>query len=336
VSLRSLPVGQIKLAGRDPQAFFSDRLQKLTDLARATPAAEGDARLVQEVAALGEGLFELLLPPELQTLYWEQIRPLVDQGVIKTLLINSDEPWIPWELIKPYRWNDADDSEQTGPFLVEQFTLSRWLARPLPPEVSVKQAALVMPDLNLLHVQEERDFFTALAQQHQLQLQGPLQLHDEVIASLRAGGFQLLHFATHGVFNADDAERSELHLGDQSLTPADLVGSDLRGLRAARPLVFLNACESGKADLALVGAGGWAHKFFAEGRASAFVGTLWEVSDDLAADFSRLFYNGLVEGKTLGEALRAARLQIRDQEPGNPTWLAYALYGDPNAKVTFG
>jgi hypothetical protein len=336
VPVRSQPAGQIKLGSRDPQAFFSDRLQKLTDLARATPAAELNERLAQEVAALGEGLFELLLPPELQTLYWEQIQPLAAQGVIKTLLINSDEPWIPWELIKPYRWNDADDSEQSGPFLVEQFTLSRWLARPLPPGVNVKQAALVMPDLNLLHVQEERDFFATLAQQHSLQLQGPLQQYDEVIDSLRAGGFQLLHFATHGTFNAADAERSELHLGGQNLTPADLLGSDLRGVRSARPLVFLNACESGKEDLALVGAGGWAHKFFADGRASAFVGTLWEVSDDLAADFSRLFYSGLVEGKTLGEALRAARLQIRDQEPGNPTWLAYALYGDPNAKVTFG
>jgi hypothetical protein len=38
----------------------------------------------------------------------------------------------------------------------------------------------------------------------------------------------------------------------------------------------------------------------------------------------------------LGEALRAARLQIRDSQPSNPTWLAYALYGDPNGKVTFG
>jgi hypothetical protein len=332
----SQPVGQVKLASKNPQAFFSDRLQKLTDLARSTPAAEVDQRLVQEVAALGEGLFELLLPPELQTLYWEQIQPLVEQGTVKTLLINSDEPWIPWELIKPYRWNDADDSEQRGPFLVEQFTLSRWLARPLPPPVNVKQAALVMPDLDLLHVQEERAFFDTLAQAHHLQLQGPLQLHGEVIDSLRAGGFQLLHFATHGAFNAGDAERSELHLSDQNLMPAELLGSGLAGLRKARPLVFLNACESGKEDLTLIGAGGWAHKFFADGRASAFVGTLWEVSDDLAADFSRLFYNGLVEGKTLGEALRAARLQIRDQEPGNPTWLAYALYGDPNAKVTFG
>jgi hypothetical protein len=334
--LRSLPVGQVRLAAKDPQAFFADRLQKLTDLARAAAGAGSSERLTQEIAALGEGLFEVLLPPEFQAIYWEQIAPLAAQGAVKTLLINSDEPWIPWELIKPYRWNDADDSEQSGPFLVEQFTLSRWLARPLPAGVSIHTAALVMPDLDLLHVQEERAFFDTLAQTHHLQLLGPLQLHDEVIDSLRAGSFQLLHFATHGVFNAADAERSELHLDDQNLTPADLVGGDLRGLRKARPLVFLNACESGKEDLTLVGAGGWAHKFFAEGRATAFVGALWEVSDDLAAAFSRHFYSALAAGSTLGESLRAARLQIRTEAPANPTWLAYVLYGDPNARITFG
>jgi CHAT domain-containing protein len=125
-------------------------------------------------------------------------------------------------------------------------------------------------------------------------------------------------------------------LGDGSLTPADLMGGDLSGIRTRRPLVFLNACHSGQVALGLTGLGGWADKFFREARASAFVGTLWEVSDDLAAEFAHTFYTLLADGKPLGEALRAARLHIRDKEQANPTWLAYALYGDPNGKVTFG
>ncbi len=336
VPFHAQPVGQITLTEKDPQAFFTNRLQRLSELAATIPAGADTARLVQEVASLGEGLFELLLPPELRTIYWEQIKPLVESGVIKTLLINSDEPWIPWELIKPYRWDDANDTDETAAFLVEQFTLSRWLARPLPAGVAVKQVALVMPELDLTNVQEEKAFFDDLAQQRHIQLQGPLQSRDEVLDSLRAGSFQLLHFATHGSFDAENAQQSELSLSDGSLTPADLMGSDLRGMRAAHPLVFLNACHSGQVALSLTGLGGWAEKFFHEARASAFVGTLWEVSDDLAADFARLFYTGLADGKPLGEALRAARLQIRDSQPANPTWLAYALYGDPNAQVSFG
>jgi CHAT domain-containing protein len=101
-------------------------------------------------------------------------------------------------------------------------------------------------------------------------------------------------------------------------------------------MIFLNACHSGQVALSLTGLGGWADKFFREARASAFVGTLWEVNDELAALFARSFYSGLAGGLTLGEALRAARLHIRDSQPSNPTWLAYALYGDPNGKVTFG
>jgi hypothetical protein len=276
------------------------------------------------------------MPPELQAAYWDQIKPLVDKGIIKTLLVNSDEPWIPWELVKPYRWNDADDSEQKAGFLVEQFTLSRWLARPLPEGVEVKQAALVMPNLNLIFVQKEKEFFDEFSLQEHFDLQGPLQARDEVIDSLRTGGFQLMHFATHGAFDETNAEQSELSLADGSLTPADLMGGDLRGVRKARPMIFLNACHSGQVALSLTGIGGWADKFFREAKASAFVGTLWEVNDELAAEFARSFYSGLAQDLTLGEALRAARLHIRDSQPSNPTWLAYALYGDPNGKVTFG
>ncbi len=334
--LRSQPAGDLKLTDKDPQAFFTNRLQRLSDLAAAMPDSTTDGRMVKEIEALGEGLFELLMPPPLQKIYREQIKPLIDKGELKTMLIISDEPWIPWELIKPYLWNDASNSEEKADFLVEQVALSRWLARPLPPALEVTAAALVAPDVNLPSVQAETNFFTGLSSQHHLTLQGPLDERDKVIDSLRDGEFQLLHFATHGSFDAANADQSELTLGDGSLTPADLMGGDLRGIRKQRPLVFLNACHSGQVALSLTGLGGWADKFFREARASAFVGTLWEVSDELAAEFAASFYTALAEDKTLGEALRAARRQIREKEKANPTWLAYSLYGDPNGKVKFG
>ena len=183
--LRSQPLGEIKLTEKDPQAFFANRLQRLSDLAAAAPDSTTDGRMVKEIESLGEGLFELLMPQELQTVYWEQIKPLIDKGDVKTLLIVSDEPWIPWELIKPYFWNDASNVEQKAEFLVEQVVLSRWLARPLPSELVVTGAALVAPDVNLSNVQAETSFFTKLAQQHHMKLQGPLDARDAVIDSLR-------------------------------------------------------------------------------------------------------------------------------------------------------
>jgi hypothetical protein len=41
----------------------------------------------------------------------------------------------------------------------------------------------------------------------------------------------------------------------------------------------------------------------------------------------------LLAGETLGEAAGMARNTIRS-EPGDPTWLAYTVYGDPAATVT--
>ena len=300
--LRSQPVGDLKLTEKDPQAFFTNRLQRLSDLAAAIPDSTTDGRMVKEIESLGEGLFELLMPPPLQKIYWEQIKPLIDKGELKTMLIISDEPWIPWELIKPYFWNDASNTEEKADFLVEQVALSRWLARPLPPPLEVTAAALVAPDVNLTSVQAETTFFTELSSQHHVTLQGPLDERDKVIDSLRDGEFQILHFATHGSFDAANADQSELTLADGSLTPADLMGGDLRGIRMRRPLVFLNACHSGQVALSLTGLGGWADKFFREARASAFVGTLWEVSDELAAEFAASFYTALAGGQDAGRS----------------------------------
>ena len=40
-------------------------------------------------------------------------------------------------------------------------------------------------------------------------------------------------------------------------------------------------------------------------------------------------------GQTLGEAVTAARQAI-SRKTGDPTWLAYAVYGDPLARMTAG
>ena len=54
--------------------------------------------------------------------------------------------------------------------------------------------------------------------------------------------------------------------------------------------------------------------------------------------FAHAFYDGLLglngqEPQTVGEAFQAARQAIKAQDPDNPTWLAYVLYGDPNGRV---
>jgi hypothetical protein len=331
---------EVVLTSKDPMTFLTADLEELSRLAAAvTPATpQGEQEAARDwFTQLGEGLFEDLLPKTFQERYWTQIRPLQQQGKLRTLLVISDEPWIPWEIIKPYRWDPATGREETEDFWVETYQMSRWLAgRGLAPGVAISAAALVLPDVGLAAVAAEKEFFARLAADYRLDVGAPLQARDEVLRTLMTGGFQLLHFATHGNFNSVDAGESEIVLVDASLRPNDLRGSGLRGIRQARPLVFLNACHGGRTDFGLTGLGGWADKLFNEAWATAFVGALWEVNDELAAQFSSEFYRCLAAGATFGAALQAARRALRGHCASNPTWLAYTLYGDPNATAPIG
>lgn len=340
VGYHTTEMGTIELTAGDPMSFLAQELDRLSQMAaqatgELTP--EDEQALMQELEIMGEGLFEQLFPQPLQDAYWTHIKPLRERGVIKTLLVTSDEPWIPWELVKPYSYDRRTDQEYSDDFLVESFEMCRWLAGRGPvATITVQNATLIMPNVGLPFVDLEKDFFNTLATQRRIQIGGPLQMRQEVVDILLRGGFQVLHIATHGNFNREDADRSELVLIDAALTPGDLQGRLLRGIRRSRPLVFLNACHGAQTAFGLTGLGGWADKMFKEAGVSAFVGALWEVNDKLAVEFSRTFYSNLVAGKTLGEALRTARTHVRELNAANPTWLAYTLYGDPNAKVTIG
>lgn len=340
VPFRWQPMGEINLAARDPADFLASTLDRLSDLAAGAADLTPDQQqaVEAEIVRTGEGLFEQLMPAPLQDAYWKVIQPLRAAGKISTLLITTDEPWIPWELIKPYRFNAFCNEEEKDEFLVEGFTLCRWLAGRGPAaSVTVQTAALVMPELDLSYVQQEKTFLEQWAAGQHVACGAPLQHRGDVLNLLANGDFQVLHVATHGSFNRDDPDQSVLELADgDTLKPVDLQGSGSSGLRRSRPLVFLNACYGGRLAFGLTGLGGWADRLFYDANTSAFVGALWEVNDELAVAFSQTYYSNLAAGKTLGEALRLARLKVRDLNPANPTWLAYTLYGDPNAVVKFG
>lgn len=122
-------------------------------------------------------------------------------------------------------------------------------------------------------------------------------------------------------------------MADGTFDPVDLASAaQLRSLRGTRPLVFFNSCRSA-GEIDWFGASlGWAPQFLQAG-AGAFVGTLWPVRSESALRFADAFYRELLEeGEPLGRASLHARRAIRDQH-GDPTWLAYAVYGSPAATV---
>lgn len=116
----------------------------------------------------------------------------------------------------------------------------------------------------------------------------------------------------------------------------DLARAGKQAVGARRPLVFLNVCSAGRQGRSLTGLGGWVQAWVERSRAGAFVAPLCTVEDRLAHRFAEVFYDALGAGQALGRAARTAREAVKAERPDDPTWLAYSVYGHPNARVEWG
>ncbi len=276
------------------------------------------------LAAKGAHLFTSLFPADLQRLLWSL------RNRIHSVQVQSEEPWIPWELCKLCGQDNGRVVE--GPFLCEAFALTRWLPGiALKPSLKLTQMAVVVPaDSGLTFAPREREYLLSLAAgSRQVKRVPPTFV--ELRAALASGEYDGWHFSGHGGFRGTDPNTAAMYLENQDppLTPEDLSG-EVSNLGKAKPLVFLNACQIGRSALSLTGIGGWAKQFLAAG-AGAFIGAYWSIYDKPALDFAQAFYSRLLSGMPIGKAAQEARLTIKPA--GDPTWLAYTVFADPLATV---
>jgi len=273
---------------------------------------------------LGVALCRKLFPADLQHL----LSSLRDRVV--TLQVQSDEPNLPWELIK-IPASSADG--RAGFFLCEGFAIARWV-----PGLSTKEhlpltpLALVMPESSELRDgRAEKEELLRLLQPRCRVVPIPAR-YLRVKDGLASGLYRGWHFIGHGMAQGSNPDRWNLHLDNrETLSPTAL--SDLpRHTALAQTLVFLNACQSGRAGFALTGLGGWPHAFLEAG-AGAFIGCHWAVPDEAARHFALAFYKAFLAGRPIAEALRDARSKLKSLFPGDPTWLAYTLFSHPGARI---
>jgi hypothetical protein len=323
----SVEAGSFPLPGTLGE-WLRPRLEELSVAARR-PVSVGrvgqlDHERARNYEVIGENLWDLF-PPDLREFYSKFA------STARTLLIFSDEPWIPWELVKP--WGDGFAKSD---FLCDRFDMSRWYYNDqcqVPNgELAVREVAPVLPPSNLTAVQEEADYFEELPGKWPPVVRyTPLPIRrSEVSALLSSGRAQVLHFAAHGVLQGDGDRIATIALEDGELKADEIVGDEIaNGLRKATPLVFMNACHSGRQVIGLTGADGWVERYIKLG-CRGFLGANWEVNDELAAEFAIQVYSRLVAGLTIARAVREARLYLRGIDNTNPTWLAYSLYAHPN------
>ncbi|MES1243467.1 MAG: CHAT domain-containing protein [Acidobacteriota bacterium] len=311
-----------------------DKVRKLGERIDTDDSLLLRGEIRRKLEALGQDLYRELFSGEMQLLY-RKIRRSVT-----TLTIISDEPWIPWELVKPYDAEDPDDVIDDD-FLCIQFELTRWLAGNRSPaaEIQVRRLACFTTSSELTRAEEEQGLVTDLARDHSgiEDATVPVASAEEIETILGKGGLDLLHFVGHGGFNPDQPNESALPLEDESFFRAgDLTGALATEIGRNRPLVFLNACWIGQQAWSLTGLGGWADRWVRVCGCGAFLGPAWPVRDSRAFEFARSFYGALAQGETFGRAARIARLALREADADDPAWLTYVIYAHANGRIALG
>ena len=146
-------------------------------------------------------------------------------------------------------------------------------------------------------------------------------------------GCGLAHFACHGHVDWDEPARSRLILTDHEAAPFTV--ADLTSLSLDADLAFLSACSTSVTAPRLVDEALHITGAFHLAGFRHVVGTLWPVSDQVAARIAADFYDHLTAGGTAapdpgrsGEALHHATVRQRAQYPAMPTlWAAHTHTG---------
>jgi CHAT domain-containing protein/tetratricopeptide (TPR) repeat protein len=146
-----------------------------------------------------------------------------------------------------------------------------------------------------------------------------------------------VHFATHGVLEAEHPELSGLVLSlynrrGEFQSDGLLRLNDVYNLRLNADLVVLSACQTalGK-EVRGEGLVGLTRGFMYAG-AARVLASLWSVEDQATAELMGSFYRGMLrDGLTPAEALRRAQLEIAGKKPvwKSPYyWAGFSLQGE--------
>ncbi len=246
---------------------------------------------------------------------------------------------IPWELLYDMG---------SGKFLCERFSMGR-LPHTTDQEVRVgEKRSLGRPFDMWILADPGTDLAGATSEAKDIcgYIDGMMNSDEEIIhADTDIGGigpgevrerikdYDFVHFAGHTDHDAEHPGQGGWRLRNGHFTPSDIEG--ISGVRAMPAMIFSNACQSARTEK-WEKRKGQAHTGESFGLANAFMlagvrhylGTSWEIRDESGKKFALRFYEHLLSGKAVGEAVRLARLGLT-ASGSDMSWAAYVLYGDP-------
>jgi tetratricopeptide (TPR) repeat protein len=295
------------------QTLATTPLADLPDRAAATiqPYEHGPALFR---ALGGDALLTLLDADPDQTLY---------------LAIPGDDPAdaIPWEcaVIPPRS------------FLVHRCGLLRLVERtarlddrPAPVRLIVLGADALVDDEGHARDGHRLDFLSEMSRVERVLLDSGRAVSGERISptpdalqfALNRNGHALLHLSCHGdLLQTDHGPIPMLHLEDENGGPAKLWGSDLVDMTRLTDLrlILLSACRTGQQ----AGIQGRLTRTLVEQAVPAAIGMQGLFPDYLSGALAAALYQALLSGRTLAQALQAARLALRQNETAVGLPVAY-------------
>jgi hypothetical protein len=340
--------------------WVGDQLRAVGAVAEKPDVTAEEAE--RSLARIGFDLFRQLLPLPLKNHCWT----FRERGV-KAVMVLSDEPHIPWELIKPYRDNPRTGEFEEDEFWGQSYALTHWLrgrppvrrlsfkricalaatvdrpplgqpavvrdmAPPIATPASDAESSTHAASIAVMPIGEEIEVLRSLEASGSRVRILPAR-RQEILSLLEQGEFDVLHLITHGDFaGLSAADASAVHVEDGAFLANELSPRMAAALRRAAPLIFFNTCHSGRIGFSLTRLGSWGARLVELG-CGGFIGTLWPVTDQAAAAFAQVFYELMSEGLPIGEVMLRARHQVRTRFPNDPTWLAYCCFADPWARI---
>ncbi len=306
--------------------------------AHSAEAPDDDTReaRIGRLRAFGEELYRRAAPPVLKAALAELLdNPQVE---LRTVQIYSNNPVIPWELMRaPKPGGGSTD------FFGIAFALARWHEDDGP--------RLILRPPQDQHIDEVVTVAPAYTGGQSLSSQSrEIEEIQSLLATRRVSGNRsdfltlvrdpprgIIHFAGHGEIAGRSAveRRFAIKLEDGAFDVMDWRGVS-GGQSRERALFFFNACDIGQAELVAGAVEGWAPAVLARG-AAGYIGGLWPLKDDPAARFAVAFYRAVAKRLAeTGQASVAGALSDARKlfyETADPTYLGYAFYGDAQLEL---
>jgi tetratricopeptide (TPR) repeat protein len=157
------------------------------------------------------------------------------------------------------------------------------------------------------------------------------EANEAAVKSKTLSDYNLLHFATHGIVDEVDPERSRIFLNENAGEDGELYASEIYNLSMNADLAVLSACQTGLGKYSEgEGVIGLSRALVYAGARNLVV-SFWSVADESTARLMTDFYADLVNDKTKSfrESLRRAKIKmINDKNYAAPYyWAPFILIG---------